>query len=119
MDYRPDYFEAYNDEQLVNFWNRGDGSISWLNRLEEELKLRGYEVRSTDPDDGRPRIGGERLQLAVKYPQIRKRQGGTIFVAARSQDAAEECASRFGVVKSSRWSGPGFYRSDVYRVETV
>ena len=59
-------FRNHTDEQLVEFWNEGGGAISWMNDLEAELNRRAYTTRSTDPNDGQPRVGGERLRLTVK-----------------------------------------------------
>lgn len=59
-------FTSYTDERLVELWNDGEGSISYLQGLEAELGRRAYEPRSSDPDDGRERLGGERCRLTVK-----------------------------------------------------
>lgn len=59
-------FAAQPDRRLVDYWNDGGfGAISWWEELEAELQRRGYVTRSSDPADGQPRAGGERLQLAV------------------------------------------------------
>lgn len=62
-------FSEQPDGNLVNFWNDGAGRVtallSWMNALETELQRRGYDTRSTNPNDGRPRVGGERLRLTA------------------------------------------------------
>jgi len=63
-------FTRHSDADLVRFWNDGGGGLAWTRDLEAELQRRGYETRSLDPNDGRERLGGERLLLTIKAARV-------------------------------------------------
>jgi len=41
-------FTNRSDATLIEWWNEGEGSLSWLTELEDELTRRGFETRKPD-----------------------------------------------------------------------